>query len=130
MVARRRALTGWIVSTAKKRIPRNMARIEFLACREEIEKLLAQGFDKRKVHTRLTESGQITMSYDALCKVLIKASQNMLKIQSIAAPPTPADPVVPLAAKPPTTRPSQPNVIKARSDELQDPRTIDPKSVF
>ena len=69
----------------KKRIARNMARIEFLACRELIESLLAQGFDKKKIHARLTESGQITMSYDALCKVLLKASRNKLSIQRITA---------------------------------------------
>ena len=73
------------------------------------------------------------MSYDALCKVMLKAARNALKIQSIAvadSPAAPAAPVVSPPAKPPAPRSSQPNVIKARSDELQDPRTIDPTSVF
>ena len=43
------------MTAAKQRIPRNMARIEFLALREEIEALLAKGYDKRKIHTELTE---------------------------------------------------------------------------
>ena len=115
---------------AKQRIPRNMARIEFLALRDEIEALLAKGYDKRKIHTELTEKKLITMSYDALCKVMLKAACNALKIQSIAAPAAPADPVVSPVAKPSAPRSSQPNVIKARSEELQDPRTIDPTSVF
>ena len=33
------------MTAAKQRIPRNMARIEFLALREEIEALLAKGYD-------------------------------------------------------------------------------------
>ena len=110
-----------------------MARIEFLACREEIEELLAKGYDKRKIYTELTEKGRITMSYDALCKVMLKATRNDLRLQSIAAPAAPTAPAVSgvsPAVKPPASRPSQPNVIKAPSDELQDPRTIDPKSVF
>lgn len=112
----------------RARIPRNMARIEFLACREVIESLLSQGFDKRKVHTRLIESGQITMSYDALCKVLARASRNELKIESISVfqSATPSAPVPP--AQPPQQ--SHPRVIKAKSDELQDPRNIDLKTVL
>lgn len=114
--------------TDRTRIPRNMARIEFLACREVIESLLSQGFDKRKVHTRLMENGQITMSYDALCKVLARASRNELKIESISAS-GPATPAVPApSAQPPQQ--AHPRVIKAKSDELQDPRNIDLKTVL
>ncbi|MDR2744390.1 MAG: TraK family protein [Desulfovibrio sp.] len=74
------------MSAGKKRIPRNMSRIEFLACRELIESLLAQGLDKKKVHTRLVEGGQVTMSYDAFCRVLTRAVKNKLNIQSLAPP--------------------------------------------
>lgn len=114
--------------TGRTRIPRNMARIEFLACRELIESLLSQGFDKRKVHTRLMENGQITMSYDALCKVLARASRNELKIESISAS-GPATPAVPAPSVQPPQQ-AHPRVIKAKSDELQDPRNIDLKTVL
>lgn len=109
----------------KKRIPRNMARIEFLACRETIEILLSLGFDKKKIHARLTENGEITMSYDALCKIMAKAARNELKVQSIGAPPAPPTP-----QKASAPRPAHPNIIKAKPDGLQDPRTVDPSTVI
>lgn len=113
--------------TGKQRIPRNMARIEFLACRELIESLLSQGFDKKKIHTRLAESGQVTMSYDAFCKVLLKASKNELHIQSLTPPPDPA----PGTRKPPTpVASSGSKIIKPSTDTLQDPRTVDTSKFF
>lgn len=120
----------------KKRIARNMARIEFLACRELIESLLAQGFDKKKIHARLTESGQITMSYDALCKVLLKASRNKLSIQSITAPVSPASPPAPSSAK----RPEQPwatpvnqqgpRIVTPTLGKCPDPRDMNPEDAL
>ena len=111
----------------KQRIPRNMARIEFLACRELIESLLAQGFDKKKAHARLVENGQATMSYDAFCKVLLKASKNELHIQSLTPHPAPA----PVTRKPPAPAASPGSrIIKPSADTLQDPRTVDPSTLF
>lgn len=116
------------MSGGKNRIPRNMARIEFLACREEIENLLSQGFDKKKIHTRLLESGKITMSYDALCKVLLHASQNKLHIQSIT--PTTEDaaaPIPPKPAEPSISRPlpnSGPRIVNSAREPFPDPRKM------
>ena len=107
----------------KKRIPRNMARIEFLASRDAIESLLSQGFDKRKIHTRLTESGQFTMSYDAFCKVLAKAASNNLNVQSLnVAPHVPAPAATP-AARPITTGPK---IITPAAKSFPDPRNMNP----
>lgn len=120
------------MSAAKKRIPRNMARIEFLACRELIESLLAQGFDKKKIHARLTGSGQITMSYDALCKVLLKASMNKLSIQSIAAPVSPAPSSVPAGAKPHAAPVNQqgPRIVTPTLGKCPDPRDMNPEDAL
>jgi len=107
----------------KKRIPRNMARIEFLACRDAIESLLSQGFDKRKIHTRLTESGQFTMSYDAFCKVLTKASSNMLNVQSLNASPPTAPPTPAPAARPLNTGLK---IITPAAKSFPDPRNMNP----
>ena len=118
------------MSAEKKRIPRNMARIEFLACRDAIESLLSQGFDKRKIHTRLAESGQFTMSYDAFCKVLAKAASNNLKVQSLnVAPPAAALATAPVS---PASQPRQsiPRVGKATQDTFQDPRNIAPSTII
>lgn len=51
----------------KKRIARNMGRIEFIACFPLIDELRRQGFDNRKIHGSLTEKGMITMAYSTLC---------------------------------------------------------------
>ena len=111
----------------KQRIPRNMARIEFLACRELIASLLSQGFDTKKIHTRLPESGQVTMSYDAFCKVLLKASKNELHIQSLAPHPAPAP--APVAHKPVVQPPSPGSrIIKAGGRDFPDPRDMDPNA--
>ncbi len=42
------------------------ARLEFVACRERIEKMLAQGHSISSIHRILHESGVITMSYKTL----------------------------------------------------------------
>ncbi|MDR2161628.1 MAG: TraK family protein, partial [Desulfovibrio sp.] len=99
-----------------------------LACRELIESLLSQGFDKRKIHTRLMESGQVTMSYDAFCKVLLKASRNKLSIQSLSPPPV-SVPAVAHKMPAPAASPGS-KIIKPISDTLQDPRTIDASKLF
>ena len=112
------------MSAGKKRIPRNMARIEFLACRETIESLLSQGFDKRKIHTRLVGSGQFTMSYDAFCKVLIKASNNKLKIQSLNAP-EPVAPITPTSAAKPLHSVGS-KIISSVAKTFPDPRDMNP----
>jgi hypothetical protein len=125
------------MSAGKKGIPRNMARIEFLACRELIESLLAQGFDKKKIHARLTENGQITMSYDALCKVLLKVSMNKLSIQSITAPVLPsAPPLAPSGAKRPDhpgaapVNQQGPRIVTPTLGKCPDPRDMNPEDAL
>jgi len=51
----------------KKRIPRNMGRIEFIACRDTIDALYEQGYDYKKIHAALVQKGKITMSYATFC---------------------------------------------------------------
>jgi hypothetical protein len=50
-----------------KRIGRNMGRVELLAVMEQIKALLAAGYDRKKIHSRLMEEGRVTMSYPTFC---------------------------------------------------------------
>ena len=110
------------MSASNKRIPRNMARIEYLACRDLVDSLLVQGFDKRKIHTRLLEEGRITMSYAALCKVMIEAANSTL-FPAPASPPQPE----PTRSQPPAPKPAQssgPRIVKTEQTPFPDPRKM------
>lgn len=111
---------------AKIRMRRSMARVEFLCCTESIEGMLQQGFSKQLIYEDLKEKGRISMAYVTFCKLIAKAMNSELAVQSLRPAPKPVTPP-PL---PPAARPAQSGIIKARPDALQDPRTIDPATVF
>lgn len=111
---------------AKALMRRSMARVEFLCCTESIEAMLQQGFSKRLIYERLKEEGRISMAYVTFCKLIAKAMNSELAVQSLRPAPKPVTP----PPAPPAARPAQPGIIKARPDALQDPRTIDPATVF
>ena len=93
---------------AGKRLRRQMARVEFLACKETVDTMLAQGFSKKLIHERLTEEGRFSMAYITLCQIIRKIAQ-----KSVPARPAPRS-----------------GVIRTGPELMQDPRTIDPKSVI
>lgn len=105
---------------------RSMARVEFLSCMETVESMLGQGFSRRLIYERLKEEGRFSMAYVTFTQLIAKVAKNELKLASLrpAAMPAPA----------PATRPAapsaQPKIIKAASDRLQDPRTVDPSTLF
>ena len=43
------------------------ARVQFFACREEVEALLAKGYSVRMIYEQMQEQGRITCSYSAFC---------------------------------------------------------------
>jgi hypothetical protein len=43
------------------------ARVEYCACREEVEAMLAKGYSVRMVYEHFQEQGRITCSYSAFC---------------------------------------------------------------
>lgn len=111
---------------AKAPMRRSMARVEFLCCTESIEDMLQQGFSKQLLYEDLKEKGRISMAYVTFCKLIAKAMNSELAVQSLRPAPKPVTP----PPAPPATRPAQPGIIKARPDALQNPRTIDPATVF
>ena len=99
---------------AGKRLRRQMARVEFLACKEPVDTMLAQGFSKKLIHERLTEEGRFSMAYITLCQIIRKAAK-----------------AVPAKGQPSAVRPPRrPGIIRTGPEPMQDPRTIDPKTVI
>lgn len=43
------------------------ARVEFFACRDEVETMLAKGYSVRMVYEHLKEQGRLTCGYSAFC---------------------------------------------------------------
>ena len=43
------------------------ARVEYFACRADVETMLAQGYSVRMVYERMKEQGRVTCSYSAFC---------------------------------------------------------------
>jgi hypothetical protein len=54
------------------RIGRNVGRIEFLAAMKKIKAMLEAGYDRKKIHAKLTEDGHTTMSYSTFCSHMTK----------------------------------------------------------
>ncbi len=53
------------MSSPRERLRSGLARVEFLAARQEIEDLIAKGYSFRIAHEILRKDGKISMSYDA-----------------------------------------------------------------
>lgn len=43
------------------------ARVEYFACREEVESMQSQGYTVRSIYEHLKEQGRLTCSYSAFC---------------------------------------------------------------
>lgn len=54
------------------RIGRNVGCIEFLAAMKKIRAMLEAGYDRKKIHAKLTEDGHVTMSYSTFCSHMAK----------------------------------------------------------
>ena len=91
---------------AHERLRHHKAKIQYRAWKETIFQMMEQGYSKRLIHEELTKDGRISMAYITLCQFINKS-----KVPSAASP-------------------AQPKIIKANADTLQDPRTVDPSTLF
>ncbi len=51
----------------RQRLPKNAAKVEFIAHLETIKSLLDEGYNLRNIHNTLCERHNLSMSYFALC---------------------------------------------------------------
>ena len=107
--------------TTGKPLQRYMARVEFLACKEVIDSMLAQGFSKKLIHERMVSDGRCSMSYITFCEFIRNAGEK-------------APPQQPAATRHPVSPPARPQrqsrIISADPEPFPDPRNIDPKTLI
>ena len=102
-------------------VRRSMARVEFLANKEMIDALLAQGFSKKLIHERLISEGRSSMHYITFCEFIRKADK---------LPPSPLLKHKEDQPIPSSRNQRQSGIIKTGPEPFPDPRTIDPKTLI
>jgi len=109
--------------TAGKPVRRYMARVEFVASRETIDSMLAQGFSKKLIHERLISEGRCSMHYITFCEFIRNAGKMQFQ-----APPKQAESCKPalLPARPQR----QPGIIRTGPEPFPDPKHVDPKTLI
>jgi len=99
------------------------ARVEYLACKEEVIALLAQGYTARIVYEHMKKLGRVTCSYSAFCDYVRggdkrKHSKSVSKQQA----------QLPKAA--PVPQQTGPRIIRPESKQFVHPSTIDTSTLF
>lgn len=105
---------------AHKRLRHHKAKIEYRAWKEAIFQMMEQGYSKKLIHEELSKDGRISMAYITLCQFIRNSKKQ--------APACPAPENKSKAT--PAASPAQPKIIKANTDTLQDPRTVDTSKFF
>ena len=105
------------------RIPYNTGGIEFTALLEDIKDYLRQNYKAAHIHRLLKADGKVTMSYGAFCYHLNRLCSEDAPVAKASAKPENRQ-----AAHISPQR--QPGIIKTGSAPMQDPRTIDPKTII
>jgi hypothetical protein len=107
---------------AGKPLRRHLARVEFLACKETVDSMLAQGFSKKLIHERLTEEGRFSMAYMTLCEIVRKTRD-----KPAAATPSP----LPAAKRQPAaSQGSGSRFVSSLANKFPDPRDMDPEDAM
>lgn len=91
-----------------KRIGRNIGRIELRAIQDKVKSLLDAGYDRKTIHDRLVEEGNVTMSYPTFCYQL----KRLLSQPEPAASPNPVQ--RPKNTAPSKADPSEPFTVNTR----------------
>ena len=77
---------------------RYMAKVDFLACKETITSMLAQGFSKKLIHERLISDGRCSMNYITFCEFIRNADKPAPLLTPALPSPSPthaANPTIP-----------------------------------
>ena len=99
------------------------ARVEYYACQEDVEAMLAQGHTARAIYDHMKGQGRVTCSYSAFCDYVRgngkrKHSTGRRKRQAQHQPAAP------------TLQQSGPRIIRSEPKQFIDPSKIDPKTLF
>ena len=99
------------------------ARVQFFACREEVEALLAKGYSVRMVYEQMQEQGRITCSYSAFCDYVRGEGkrQHSRKNGKLKASQTPL---------PTQQKNTGPKIVTQRPNGFPDPRAMSLEDAF
>ena len=106
-----------------KRLRKQMAKIEYMACKEMVDAMLAQDFNPKLIHEKLTEEGRFSMAYPSFTQILRNADRKIPATKSVPAAPAERQ-TLPICPQRP------PGIIKAETRTFPDPRTMDPNDSF
>jgi hypothetical protein len=111
---------------------RRVARMEFVACAEEIKYMLSRCCTKKFIHDELTSQGRFSMAYVTFCQTLQQAQKNGFDFSNLFHPsqksrhtdsPKPPHGETP----PPAPKPAQnsgPRIITSNHEPFPNPRKM------
>ena len=91
------------------------ARVEYRACQQDVEAMLAKGYSIRMVYEHMKEEGRVSCSYSAFCDYV---RGNGVRKHSRRKKP------LPQVNNRPLTERSAPNIAQANLGGFPDPRTM------
>lgn len=91
------------------------ARVEYRACRQDVEAMLARGYSIRMVYEHMKEEGRVSCSYSAFCDYV--RGNGVRKHSKRKKPP-------PQGSNRPLMERSGPIIVQAKSEKFPDPRTM------
>lgn len=106
-----------------ERLRHHKAKIQFMACKSEIFRMLSQGYSKRLIHEQLTKEGTLSMAYITLCQFIRRE-----KAQEAVEESTPTAPIKAPPARPAST--SGPRHIAVSNGKFPDPREMNPEEAI
>ena len=112
---------------SSKRLRKQKAKIEYRDCKEIVDALLAQDFNPKLIHEKLTEEGRFSMAYSSFTQILRNAERNIPRSKVVKAAPSAASSPQPSPAPRPQR---QPGIIKSGPEPFPDPKNIDPKTLI
>ena len=106
--------------------------MEFAACAEEIQSMLARCCTKRFIHAELTNKGHFTMAYVTFCQILQLAEKRGFDYQNLFHAPqkdgkTPSPATVQTSSPTPAAKPlpaSGPRIVNTAKEPFPDPRKM------
>ena len=109
--------------------------MEFAACAEEIQSMLARCCTKRFIHAELTSKGRFTMAYVTFCQILQLAEKRGFDYQNLFHSPQKDGKTLSLApvqiSNPPpvpkTPPSSGPRIVNTAKDPFPNPRDMRPE---
>lgn len=99
------------------------ARVEYFACREDVEALLVRGYSARMAYEQMKEEDRVTCSYSAFCDYVRGGGKR--KHSSGRKKPQAG-----FTSLPKPTPQIRPRIVATDREKLTDPRSIDPASIF